>query len=1589
MVEGGVLQIGGNVTLDGRTLNNYGAATWVSGNITANNGAVFNNYGTFDAQSDADFQYGGVGVQPEFNNVGTFIKSAGSDPVGSPSYPEWPWWPDDTWFHLVAFNNAGTTEVHDGQLSLGGGGISHGSFVAWSGTALAFSGSHVLEEDSRVTAENVVFTYWLGWGSSTIEGVYDVTGTTWLHGHNVDFSVDFNLDVNNVGEFLTVDGGAVADFPATWTSSTLEMLKVHGVANLHGTSITTGRVDLRGGQLTSGDLTATEVYWTGGTMSGVGTTTIEAMVEGGVLQIGGNVTLDGRTLNNYGAATWVSGNITANNGAVLNNYGTFHVHGDASLVRGSGAAPTFNNYGVFRKSSPYGVSYYVAFSNGGILDVQQSGLGVYGGYTQTGGEARLNGGSIVCSTPLDIQGGILTGGRPTAPGTIYGGVLNRGRAVPGLSAGGIGTLEVHGTYAQPGVPGMGGPYSVDEGGTVQLVASVLDSAGALDIEIGGVNPGEFDQLKVVGSPRLGGKLNVSLAGSFVPAVGQRFVILDNDGIDDAVVGFFAGLPEGAIFTVDGTHFQITYRGLTGTDNDVVLTVVSSPGDPIQGESGFEWDLDDDGNFGETGPDAKRGDEIGRAVTFSAAGLDGPRTWPVAVQFTDAAGAESIAYGTIQVVNAPPTADAGGPYTVGVGGRVVLAGSGTDPAGAADPLSFRWDLDGDGAFGETGENAKRGDEVGATPTFLAAGLSASTVWTVQLKALDGDGGESAVDEATIEVVNLPDLAIASPDISFSPINPSAGELVTIRALVTNQGLAAASNVLVEFFAFGSPIGQATIASLAPGASGEASIQTGFALSGFKLITVRVDPGNAIAEALEDNNEASQVLQVGQPPVGDAVIVLDVPAATAYRGRVGSVSGWAYYDFAAVWGTKDYPVQGGQVTVTVIDPTTSEVLGVFTGAHTDVGGNFSQSILVPAVNGTYDLLVEVTDGTLTTQVQSTLEVSEGPLPPLQGPPGGGPVTDVFVYSEYIFFSDANPDLGESIDILAYIGSIGPEPATGVSVTITDIFPVGGVLEPFPIGTRVIDMPASVGAPFFTQLQVPWVNTAEGAHIIQVRAEPSIPQNTSNDQATRLIYVGTIPDFLKIEKTVTLAFDADGNGMVTPGDTLRYTITYANTGGVNLTGAYIVDDYREDWLQTPMAPGGSIVNGTIRWELGTLASGQSGSVTYDVCVKSAAEFPGETVMVVNIAMLDTDQTAPVAATAEIAVVGNVAPVAGLTGPGDGVCGQRRVFVLTADDSPGDEAAGFTFNVNWGDGTSQTIDPTPGNGSGTAVDHVYTEIGTYTVTMTATDQGGLISDSVSHSLTITVWAIQPCPCDPQETETVLAVGGTLADDTIVFHPGEVAGDVTVVLNGVTLGSFRPTCAVMAFGQAGNDDLQVAGSIALRAWLYGDDGHDRLKGGAGHDILLGGVGDDLLVGNSGRDLLIGGAGADRIVGNADDDILIAGTTAFDANDQALCAIMDEWTSGREYAQRCANLRGTGTGTDFANRRNGNVFLMNGDEFPGAVATVHDDNAEDTLTGSSGQDWFFANLFLDQGDDAARKDKITDLHAAEFALDIDFINSDV
>jgi titin len=353
-------------------------------------------------------------------------------------------------------------------------------------------------------------------------------------------------------------------------------------------------------------------------------------------------------------------------------------------------------------------------------------------------------------------------------------------------------------------------------------------------------------------------------------------------------------------------------------------------------------------------------------------------------------------------------------------------------------------------------------------------------------------------------------------------------------------------------------------------------------------------------------------------------------------------------------------------------------------------------------------------------------------------------------------------------------------------------------------------------------------------------------------------------------------------------------------------------------------------------------------------------------TIALRVRDNVGAAALDTATLTVTNAAPTANVTGPASGVRGQTLSFTLTATDpSPADQATGFVYTINWGDGSGlQTVPRTAGNGSGVNVDHVFATTGTYTMAVTATDKDSGTSAVASRTVTITAVALQTDACDP--TKTALVVGGTTGNDAILFNPGSGPGDVQVIVNGVSQGTFSPTGRIIAYGQGGDDDIQVAGSLSLSAWLYGGDGNDRLQGGAGHDVLLGGAGNDTLHGGLGLDLLIGGLGADDLVGNADGDLLIAGTTAHDANEAALCAIMAEWTSARDYATRVANLRGTGSGP----RANGSYFLN--------ATTVFDDGAVDRLTGSSGQDWIFANIA-----DGGVLDDITGVLGSELIDDID------
>jgi hypothetical protein len=238
--------------------------------------------------------------------------------------------------------------------------------------------------------------------------------------------------------------------------------------------------------------------------------------------------------------------------------------------------------------------------------------------------------------------------------------------------------------------------------------------------------------------------------------------------------------------------------------------------------------------------------------------------------------------------------------------------------------------------------------------------------------------------------------------------------------------------------------------------------------------------------------------------------------------------------------------------------------------------------------------------------------------------------------------------------------------------------------------------------------------------------------------------------------------------------------------------------------------------------------------------------------------------------------------------------------------------------------------------------------------------------------------PDDLNPAQRKLVVTGTAGNDEISFTQKD--DEVKVEFTGFPNGTFQPTGRIVANGLAGDDNISVGGGVGQSAWLYGGDGNDTLKGGGGNDILQGGAGNDTLTAGGGRDLLIGGAGSDQIDGKGGQDILISGTTQSDNNDQALLAILNEWSSDRTYAQRVANIMGTGSGATFDARLNGPYFLNS--------STVSDDNAIDTLLGGGGTDFYFANLVREPGDGATQLDQITGQTKKELAFDIDFVDND-
>ena len=305
----GTTQANGGLTLNGaaktltsgRTLSNAGAATWSAGNFNSGLGAIFSNTatGTWDVQFDGTISHNQGGAVPQFNNAGTFTKSAGA---GTATIG-------------IAFNNSNTVQANSGTLALTNGGTSTGSFTAADLATLNFGGgTHNLNAGSSVSGAG---TIGFSGGTTNLAGLantYNVTGRTLIN-------------------------GGTANFNSAATTGTLEL----------SSGILAGS-----GTLTVSGLTT----WSGGEMSGTGTT----QANGGLTLNGAAKTLtSGRTLSNAGAPPGRAGNFNSGLGAIFSNTatGTWDVQFDGTISHNQGGAvPQFNNAGTFTKSAGAGTSYH-------------------------------------------------------------------------------------------------------------------------------------------------------------------------------------------------------------------------------------------------------------------------------------------------------------------------------------------------------------------------------------------------------------------------------------------------------------------------------------------------------------------------------------------------------------------------------------------------------------------------------------------------------------------------------------------------------------------------------------------------------------------------------------------------------------------------------------------------------------------------------------------------------------------------------------------------------------------------------------------------------------------------------------------------------------------------------------------------------------------------------------------------------------------------------------------------------------------------------------------------------------------------------
>src|SRR5262245_10202029 len=281
---------------------------------------------------------------------------------------------------------------------------------------------------------------------------------------------------------------------------------------------------------------------------------------------------------------------------------------------------------------------------------------------------------------------------PTAINLTSSGAINFSGGP--LDTGGGNLVLSPGSPASVGVAKAGNDVSLGTFGTTGTLS--FASGSDLSIALNGTTADtQYSQLNVVGMVDLTG-VDLVLSGTYQPAIGDSFRVVNNDGTD-AITGTFNGLADGTTFTttVGGTTttFQISYHG--GDGNDVVLVVLIGV---LQGTAGDDtWLVQRNANNVDVTLNGSNYASLPFAslMTLTVNGLDGNDTLNV-----DLSTGNVVPPGGLNFNGGNPTTGPGDKlnilgdgqgavtysYTNGHDGKIVMSSFGTINYAGLEPIS---------------------------------------------------------------------------------------------------------------------------------------------------------------------------------------------------------------------------------------------------------------------------------------------------------------------------------------------------------------------------------------------------------------------------------------------------------------------------------------------------------------------------------------------------------------------------------------------------------------------------------------------------------------------------------------------------------------------------------------------------------------------------------------------------------------------------------------------------------------------------------------------------------------------------------------